>query len=83
MYSNRYNQDSSCTLKQMMAQKNSYEPYFVRGKDIKMMITDMDSFPYRRFFRGIYNDPEPMIHSRYAGYRPYLEYGCDIHCDNC
>lgn len=83
MYSDTYNQDSSAILQQMMAMKNTTEPYFVKGKDIKLMLTDMDHFPYRRFFRGVYNDPEPVIHSRFAGYRPYIEYGCDIKCDNC
>jgi len=83
MYSNRYNQDSSLTLQYMMAMKNTTEPYFVKGKDIKLMLTDMDNFPYRRFFRGVYNDPEPVIHSRFAGYRPYIEYGCNLRCNNC
>ncbi len=83
MYSEIYNEDSGQILKQMISQKNSYTPYFVNGKDIKMMITDMDHFPYRRFFRGIYNDPKPVIHSRYAGYRPYMNIGCNIHCKQC
>ena len=83
MYSQIYNDDSSQILNQMIAQKNSYNPYFVNGKDIKLMITDMDHFPYRRFFRGVYNDPVPIIHSRYAGYRPYMNFGCDLHCKQC
>jgi hypothetical protein len=30
--------------------------------------TDMDHFPYRRFFRGIHNLDAPVIHTRRAGY---------------
>ena len=83
MYSNIYNTDSFDTLQSMMSMKNCEEPYFVNGKDIKLMITDMDHFPYRRYFRVVYDDPKPIIHSRYAGYRPYLEFGCNLKCNNC
>lgn len=83
MYSQRYNDTADCTMQQMIHDKNQPYPYFVNGKDIKMMLTDMDNFPYRRWFRGVYNDPEPIIHSRFAGYRPYMNIGCDVKCKRC
>lgn len=63
--------------------KNSNAPFVPTGKEIKLMITDMDHYPYRRYFRGEYDNPVPVIHSRYAGYRPYLDYGCSINCKSC
>ena len=33
--------------------------------------TDMDHFPYRRFYRGQHNCSEPIIHSRTAGLKKY------------
>lgn len=81
MFFKTYNRDSSMILECAKASKNSYIPFNPSGKEVKLMITDMDHFPYRRFFRGEYNSFEPIIHSRYAGYRPYLDYGCRINCD--
>ena len=83
MYSQEYNDFANCTIQQMIFDKNQFEPYFVNGKNIKMVLTDMDHFPYRRWFRGVYNDYEPVIHSRFAGYRPYMQFGCDIKCNQC
>lgn len=31
--------------------------------------TDMDHHPYTRFFRGVYDNPRPVVHSRHAGVR--------------
>lgn len=47
--------------------KNSYHPYHYYGND-KKIITDMDHFPYTRFYRGIYNESVPIIWEREAGY---------------
>lgn len=80
-YSDIYNRDSYDALTCAMAYKNSHYLHFPSGKDIKLMITDMDHHPYRRFFRGEYKNSDPIIHSRYAGYRPYLEYGCFKKCN--
>jgi hypothetical protein len=34
------------------------------------VITDMDHFPYTRFFRGVYNSTNPVVLEREAGWRP-------------
>lgn len=83
MYSAEYNHDSHYVIEQSINQKNSYQPFWPNGKQIKLTLTDMDHFPYRRFFRGVYNEPIPIIHSRYAGYRPYMDIGCGIKCKTC
>lgn len=47
--------------------KNSPQPFYSAGPQIE---TDMDVFPYTRFYRGIPESPYPIIHPRTAGWRP-------------
>ena len=81
-FSEKYNDMSNDALTCAIALKNSHYLHFPQGKQIKLTLTDMDHFPYRRFFRGIYYEPEPIIHSRDAGYRPYMDPGCKLNCNN-
>lgn len=48
---------------------NSNFPYYATKECTKSIITDMDHFPYRRFYRGEYQSTEPIIVEREAGYR--------------
>ena len=49
--------------------KNSYAcPYESRASDIQQVVTDVDHFPYTRFYRGVYNDTSPHIWEREAGF---------------
>jgi hypothetical protein len=49
--------------------KNMYAiPFESLGSDIQHVITDVDHFPYTRFYRGVYNDTKPHIWQREAGY---------------
>lgn len=57
-------------IKEMIQKKNSHLPYTPSGDAIKYIITDIDHFPYKRFYRGIYNDMIPHIWEREAGYFP-------------
>lgn len=57
-------------IQDMIKKKNSYQPYMSSANDIKLILTDIDHFPYRRFYRGIYNDDKPHIWEREAGYFP-------------
>lgn len=43
-------------------------PYTPYGSAIKNVVTDVDHFPYTRFYRGQYNDTKPHIWEREAGY---------------
>jgi len=45
-------------------------PYIVYANDIKQIKTDVDHFPYTRFYRGQFNDSNPHIWEREAGYHP-------------
>lgn len=46
------------------------QAYYGRSNTVKGMITDMDNFPYVRYFRGQFNKENPVIFNREAGYRP-------------
>lgn len=51
--------------------KNMYaSPYESRASDIQHVVTDIDHFPYTRFYRGIYNDAKPHLWEREAGFHP-------------
>lgn len=66
-------------IRAAIAAKLSYAaPYYGRLGDVVRTETDFDTFPYTRFFRGVYNSPEPAVYSRRAGYRVLenAEYAC-------
>ena len=63
-------------VRNQIQQKLDYsQAYYGRNNTVKGMITDMDNFPYIRFFRGEYNKEYPIVFNREAGYRP-LENQC-------
>lgn len=49
--------------------KTGSRPYIPSGMH-ELVITDHDSFPYNRFFRGQYTSDVPIVSDRQAGYRP-------------
>jgi hypothetical protein len=53
---------------QIQLKNQSGHPYISWGNDVKHVITDVDHFPYTRFYRGVYNDFKPHIWEREAGY---------------
>ena len=64
--------DPKTPLEYFLAQKqNPWTQHIPESNYIKITPqTDMDHFPYRRFFRGQHECSEPHIHSRTAGWRP-------------
>lgn len=80
-YSEKYKEMSNDALRYAIMMKNSFYLHFPQGKQIKTTLTDMDHFPYRRFFRGVYYESEPVIFGREAGYRPYMNPGCKLKCN--
>jgi hypothetical protein len=44
-------------------------PYYGKLGEVLYAETDFDNFPYNRFFRGVFNNPNPVIYDRKAGYR--------------
>lgn len=79
-YSSEYNLESDNMLQYAIMMKNSDYLHFPQNCQIKSALTDMDHFPYRRFFRGVYNESEPVIFGRQAGYRSFINPGCSFKC---
>lgn len=64
------------SVRNAINQKLNYAiPYYGRNNTVRNMVTDMDQFPYNRFFRGKYNSEQPIIFDREAGWR--------LRNDNC
>jgi hypothetical protein len=57
----------------------SGRPYQSYANDVKNVITDVDHFPYTRFYRGVYNDTNPHIWEREAGYHVLQPQGYTKH----
>lgn len=54
-------------------QKKQSNPYFSTVQTNKNALTDMDIFPYPRFFRGQPTSDVPIVMEREAGWRPINE----------
>lgn len=58
------------SLKYQIAQKTKYgKSFYATNQTVGKTITDMDNFPYQRFYRGEYQSNQPIIFDREAGYR--------------
>ena len=64
---------SNNKLEYLINMKNSYEPFNYIEKDSMAKITDIDHFPYTRFYRGKYLSDKPIIMDREAGYRKRID----------
>lgn len=49
--------------------KNNPKPYIATVRDGRSTFTDMDTFPYPRFYRGVPTSSEPVVFEREAGFR--------------
>ena len=58
------------TVRSLINKKNTTRPYMASGNVVSNVITDMDHWPYTRYFRGVYYFPDPIIMEREAGFRP-------------
>jgi hypothetical protein len=56
-------------LRNQIMQKLDYNKPFV-GKlgDVMFAPTDVDNFPYNRYYRSVYNNPDADVYDRRAGY---------------
>jgi len=56
-------------IRSQIRQKNSTTPFFATSSNVLQTITDHDTFPYPRYYRGIAGLSEPIIAEREAGWR--------------
>lgn len=61
-------------VRDQIAQKINYNmPYYARTNEVNQCLTDMDEFPYQRYFRGQADKSYPIVHDRAAGWRPRFD----------
>ena len=57
-------------IREQIKRKKQSIPYYATTKQAVSVITDYDTFPYPRYFRGVPEMSEPIIADREAGWRP-------------
>ena len=62
------------SIRNQIKLKKGYNPYYSTMNDVESVITDMDHFPYTRFYRGVYNSSDPVVFEREAGWRPTRDF---------
>jgi hypothetical protein len=69
------------SIRRQIFQKQGSEPFFASINDAESIVTDMDHFPYTRFFRGVYSSTDPVVFEREAGWRPIRNSCYKSSCD--
>jgi hypothetical protein len=57
-------------VREQIAKKLNYSPYIATIENASDVLTDYDTFPYNRYFRGVYDSFLPVVAEREAGWRP-------------
>ena len=70
---NNINSRNVQNVRYQINNKKGYNVYYSTDQTNKNVITDYDTFPYSRWFRGEYNSEIPIIAEREAGWRPRNE----------
>jgi hypothetical protein len=69
--SEQINQNNSEFVIETIRRKISNAPCFITDEQLGYVVTDMDHFPYQRFYRGaIGSYTRPALIEREAGFRP-------------
>lgn len=55
--------------KQLAKKINCNQPFYPTRRDVESVETDMDHFPYKRFYRGNASSDRPHIMEREAGFK--------------
>lgn len=67
---NEFNTLNIDSVRKQIQLKQSDKPFYGNANMATSVVTDMDNFPYNRFFRGVYNSSDPVVFEREAGWRP-------------
>lgn len=62
-------------IRNQISQKKQSNPFYATSSDALGAMTDFDTFPYPRWFRGKYELTTPIVAEREAGWRPRRD-GC-------
>jgi hypothetical protein len=66
-YLNTYN---ITNIRNQIEAKKASTPYYSTIHQVQGVITDYDTFPYPRYFRGVAESSDPIVAEREAGWRP-------------
>lgn len=67
---NNINNINLHNIQEQIKRKKMSCPFFATTEDSKSVITDYDTFPYPRYFRGDPKSSFPIVAEREAGWRP-------------
>jgi hypothetical protein len=70
MNPSQINNINTTNIRYQINQKKKSIPYYGTLESGSGCLTDMDNFPYKRYFRGIPDSPYPIVAEREAGWRP-------------
>lgn len=56
-------------IRDLIKKKKESNPYYATSNTTLQVLTDIDHFPYNRYFRGVPEYPEPVVMEREAGWR--------------
>lgn len=56
------------SLENLLSQKQGFEPIRVYPEDVRMIPTQVDHFPYLKFYRGQFMETSPHVFNRDAGF---------------
>lgn len=69
-FTGKINDSNVNNVRVQIARKKQSVPYHATAHDSSGVITDYDSFPYTRWFRGVPESSKPIVAEREAGWRP-------------
>jgi len=56
-------------IKYLIDKKKQSKVFYATQNDTSAVLTDMDNFPYERYFRGVPTSDRPIVFEREAGWR--------------
>jgi len=64
------NEQNVQNVRAQIARKKDYNPYLATVDQSSEVLTDYDTFPYPRWYRGVPTSSQPIVAEREAGWRP-------------
>jgi hypothetical protein len=72
-FTGRINSDNVRNIREQISRKKSSHPFLATENMAKQVLTDYDTFPYSRWYRGVPNESKPIVAEREAGWRERRE----------
>lgn len=65
----KINNNNVQNIRGQIDMKKGHNPFFATGLSAQQVLTDYDTFPYPRWFRGVPQSTRPIVAEREAGWR--------------